>query len=192
MSTLVPMPQGSKSPHRLYCKGASEMVLELCTKVAQKDGIVADLDAGEKTNILKAIDDFANSGLRTIAVAYKDLDESPVAPDGSLPESVESGLTLICIVGIEDPLREEVVGAVSTCRKAGIVVRMVTGDNLSTAKAISKKANILSAQGLENGTEIAMTGEQFRQQVVQKSPHLPQKPHRCAKGALLTRLGCRC
>lgn len=142
------------------------MVLELCTKVAQKDGSDADLTPDEKAKINKAIDDFANSGLRTIAVAYKDLDESPVADDGSLPESVESGLTLICIVGIEDPLREEVVGAVSTCRKAGIVVRMVTGDNLSTAKAISKKANILSAGGIENGTEIAMTGEQFRQQVL--------------------------
>lgn len=166
MSTLVPMPQGSKSPHRLYCKGASEMVLELCSKVAQKDGTDADLTPDEKANINKAIDDFANSGLRTIAVAYKDMDESPVQGDGTLPESVESGLTLICIVGIEDPLRVEVVDAVKTCRKAGIVVRMVTGDNLSTAKAISKKANILSADGIENGTEIAMTGEQFRQQVL--------------------------
>ena len=166
MSTLVPMPAGSKSPHRLYCKGASEMVLELCSQVAQKDGTDADLTPDEKANINKAIDDFANSGLRTIAVAYKDLDESPVHGDGTLPESVESGLTLICIVGIEDPLRVEVVDAVKTCRKAGIVVRMVTGDNLSTAKAISKKANILSADGIENGTEIAMTGEQFRQQVL--------------------------
>jgi magnesium-transporting ATPase (P-type) len=91
---------------------------------------------------------------------------NPVNQDGSLPELVEEGLTLICVVGIEDPLRDEVPAAIATCRRAGITVRMVTGDNLSTAKAISKKANILSAEGLASGEEIAMTGEQFRQQVL--------------------------
>ena len=141
-------------------------VLELCTRVAQKDGSDAELTAHERGNITKAIEDFAGQGLRTIAVAYKDLDESPVLSDGTLPESTESGLTLICVVGIEDPLREEVVGAITMCRKAGITVRMVTGDNLSTAKAISRKANILSPNGIESGEEIAMTGEQFRMQVL--------------------------
>jgi Ca2+ transporting ATPase len=162
MSTMVPMPPGTQSPHRIYCKGASEMVLELCTKVAQKDGSDGALTANTKQQIQEAIDSFANEGLRTIAVAYKDLNESPVGPDGTLPEETESDLTLLCIVGIEDPLRDEVKGAIEICRKAGIVVRMVTGDNISTAKAISKKAQILTQEGLDSGEEIAMTGEQFR------------------------------
>ena len=166
MSTLVPMPQGSKSPHRLYCKGASEMVLELCTQVAQADGADAPLTDEVKADMNNAINDFANAGLRTIAVAYKDLDESPVAEDGTLPESVESGLTLVCIVGIEDPLRPEVVDAIKTCKKAGITVRMVTGDNLSTAKAISRKANILTDKDEEEFA--AMTGEKFRNKVLKK------------------------
>jgi len=120
MSTLVPMPPSAGNPphrnppHRLYCKGASEMVLELCTKVATKDGSDVEISAEERANINTAIDDFANQGLRTIAVAYKNLDESPLLFDGTLPEDVETGLTLICIVGIEDPLREEVVGAIQT------------------------------------------------------------------------------
>jgi magnesium-transporting ATPase (P-type) len=74
---------------------------------------------------------------------------------------VEAEMTLICIVGIEDPLRPEVVGAISTCRKAGITVRMVTGDNLETAKAISKKvgaiANITTANVVVSGdVEVAV------------------------------------
>ena len=166
MSTFVPLPQGSAAPFRLYCKGASEMVLELCTKVATASGEDAPMTPEEKAKVNQAIDDFANQGLRTIGVAYKNMNVNPVNQDGSLPELVEEGLTLICVVGIEDPLREEVVGAIKTCRRAGIVVRMVTGDNLSTAKAISKKANILSPNGIESGEEIAMTGEQFRQMVL--------------------------
>jgi len=82
--------------------------------VATKDGSDVEISAEERANINTAIDDFANQGLRTIAVAYKNLDESPLLFDGTLPEDVETGLTLICIVGIEDPLREEVVGAIQT------------------------------------------------------------------------------
>jgi magnesium-transporting ATPase (P-type) len=169
MSTLVPLPppcSGDEAPFRLYCKGASEMVLELCTRVASRSGEDEPMTPEEKAKINLAIDDFANEGLRTIGVAYKNMSSSPVNSEGGLPEEVEQGLTLICIVGIEDPLRDEVPGAIATCRGAGITVRMVTGDNLSTAKAISKKANILSEEGMASGDEIAMTGEQFRQKVL--------------------------
>ena len=166
MSTLVPLPHGGEAPFRLYCKGASEMVLELCTKVASKNGEDEPMTPEERAKINLAIDEYANEGLRTIGVAYKNMSSSPVNSEGGLPEEVEQGLTLICIVGIEDPLRDEVPGAIATCRGAGITVRMVTGDNLSTAKAISKKANILTEEGMASGDEIAMTGEQFRQKVL--------------------------
>jgi len=142
------------------------MVLELCTKVAEADGSDKAINDAEREKINKAIDDFANMGLRTIAVAYRNLDESPVQEDGSLPESVESDLTLVCIVGIEDPLRVEVVDAIKTCKRAGITVRMVTGDNLTTAKAISRKANILTEE--DNEEFAAMTGEKFRMKVLKK------------------------
>jgi magnesium-transporting ATPase (P-type) len=83
----------------------------------------------------------ADQGLRTISVAYKHFNQSP-ANGMELPESVECELVLVGIVGIEDPLRDEVPEAIRVCRTAGIVVRMVTGDNLATAKAISRKAGI--------------------------------------------------
>uniref|UniRef100_A0A7S0ETC5 Calcium-transporting ATPase n=1 Tax=Hanusia phi TaxID=3032 RepID=A0A7S0ETC5_9CRYP len=181
MSTFVPMPAGSPAPFRLYCKGASEMVVKLCKMYCNEEGDSIIISPEVAKNIDEAIDKFADSGLRTIAVAYKDCAESLVQGDGVLPESVESDLTLICIVGIEDPLRVEVPGAIQTCREAGIVVRMVTGDNLSTAKAISRKANILTEEGEREGREIALTGEQFRQMVLtqQNAEH----PERCINQA---------
>ncbi|EKX34203.1 hypothetical protein GUITHDRAFT_119620 [Guillardia theta CCMP2712] len=175
MCTLVPMPAGSPQPFRLYCKGASEIVLGLCTTFASGSE-TKSLDESTRSDIMNAIDDFASQGLRTLAVAYKEFPQTPVTADGSLPDDVEQDLTLIAVLGIEDPLRDEVPSAIATCRSAGIVIRMVTGDNLSTAKAISRKANILTKEGEESGTEIAMTGEQFRQAVLfeQNTDH-PEK-----------------
>lgn len=54
------------------------------------------------------------------------------------PDNLENELIMVCLVGIEDPLRPNVIDAVKHCKKAGITVRMVTGDNILTAIAISK------------------------------------------------------
>jgi len=71
-------------------------------------------------------------------------------------EELEKDMVLDAVVGIADPLRADVVDAVRTCQNAGIMVRMITGDSLDTAKAIAKEAGILSEGGL------AMLGENFR------------------------------
>ncbi|KAK3136077.1 hypothetical protein QOZ80_5BG0427680 [Eleusine coracana subsp. coracana] len=71
-------------------------------------------------------------------------------------ESPTSGFTLICIFGIKDPVRPGVKDAVKACISAGIIVRMVTGDNINTAKAIAKECGILTDDG------IAIEGPEFR------------------------------
>eukprot|EP00612_Vaucheria_litorea_P004691 CAMPEP_0171467880 /NCGR_PEP_ID=MMETSP0945-20130129/10261_1 /TAXON_ID=109269 /ORGANISM="Vaucheria litorea, Strain CCMP2940" /LENGTH=490 /DNA_ID=CAMNT_0011996535 /DNA_START=136 /DNA_END=1605 /DNA_ORIENTATION=+ len=71
-------------------------------------------------------------------------------------EDVENCMTLDCIVGIKDPLRSDVTEAVAQCQSAGIMVRMVTGDNISTAKAIAKECGILTDGGM------ALEGPDFR------------------------------
>lgn len=72
-------------------------------------------------------------------------------------ESVpESNFTLVCICGIKDPVRKEVPDAVRQCQKAGITVRMLTGDNLLTATHIAKECGILDESG------VAMEGPDFR------------------------------
>jgi magnesium-transporting ATPase (P-type) len=101
---------------------------------------------------------YAEQALRTIALAYRDLKEGmggPLHDDKSekklylhVIEEVdrdagERGFTLIGIAGIMDIIRLTVPGAVLKCKGAGVRVRMVTGDNLVTAKAIAKKCNII-------------------------------------------------
>ena len=96
------------------------------------------------------IDDYAKQALRTIAVAYRDVQpgecgekhDQPV--DGEIKDVEKSNLTLIGILGIYDVIRSEVPDAVSVCQGAGITVRMITGDNIVTAQAIAEKCRIIS------------------------------------------------
>lgn len=80
-------------------------------------------------------------------------------------ESVECGMTLIGIFGLQDPLREGVPQAVLQCHRSGINVRMVTGDNLETAIAISKNANIIPNNADPEKGFVCMTGKKFREMV---------------------------
>lgn len=89
--------------------------------------------------MLTIIDTYAKKALRTIALAYRDIspgecgEKHDVPNDADIKDIEKSDLTLICILGIYDVIRSEVPDAVSTCHGAGIMVRMITGDNLVTA-----------------------------------------------------------
>jgi len=100
------------------------------------------------------INRYATQGLRTICTAYGVLDSKKILDD----EPPEQGLTCIAILGIKDPVRDEVPEAVALCQKAGIVVRMVTGDNIETAKQIARECGIYD----EDNGGIAMEGPAFR------------------------------
>ncbi len=78
-------------------------------------------------------------------------------------EILEAGLTVIAIYALMDPLRDEIVDSVARCHKAGINVRMVTGDNLDTAKAIAINAGILRAEDAEK-EYVCMDGKTFREE----------------------------
>jgi magnesium-transporting ATPase (P-type) len=79
-------------------------------------------------------------------------------------EILEAGLTIIGIYALMDPLRDEIVDSVRICHKAGINVRMVTGDNLDTAKAISLNAGILLPENA-NKQYACMEGKTFREAI---------------------------
>jgi len=105
--------------------------------------------------------------LRTIGFAYKDLrqNEGGKDHDGKEQDSkiydIERGnLTLICIAGIKDIIRDEVPNAVVQCNEAGVRVRMVTGDNKITAIAIAKECGIIK-DGEENEECVCMEGPEF-------------------------------
>ncbi|XP_042049557.1 calcium-transporting ATPase 4, plasma membrane-type-like [Salvia splendens] len=148
MSVLVSLPDGKT---RAFCKGASEIILKACSRVINADGEVVELSEEQVSSISDIINGFANEALRTLCLAFKDIDYG--SPEDSIPES---DYTLIAIVGIKDPVRPGVKEAVKTCLDAGIAVRMVTGDNINTAKAIARECGIL-----KDG-DLAIEGPEFR------------------------------
>ncbi|CAA2971551.1 calcium-transporting ATPase 11, plasma membrane-type [Olea europaea subsp. europaea] len=148
MSVLLSLPDGKV---RAFCKGASEIILKMCDKMIGIDGEPLHLSEEQVRNTMDVINGFAGEALRTLSLAFKDLDNG--FQENRIPDS---GYTLITIVGIKDPVRPEVKEAVKTCLAAGITVRMVTGDNIYTAKAIAKECGIL----LDN--DFAIEGPDFR------------------------------
>ncbi|KAL5546364.1 hypothetical protein UlMin_006051 [Ulmus minor] len=147
MSVLVGRPGGGA---RSFCKGASEIILRMCNKVVDPNGEPVPLSDEQVKNISDVINSLASEALRTLCLAYKDIDNSY---ERNIPEN---GYTLVAVVGIKDPVRPGVREAVQTCLAAGITVRMVTGDNINTAKAIAKECGILTADG------VAIDGQYFR------------------------------
>lgn len=160
MSVLVAFPGGRI---RAFVKGASEIILGMCDKVVQKDGESVAISEEQRKNITKAINGFACEALRTLCLAFKDMEKTS---DESIPDD---NYTLIAVVGIKDPLRPGVKEAVRTCLAAGIVVRMVTGDNINTAKAIAKECGILTQDG------IAIEGSDFRDKTAQEMKEIIPK-----------------
>ncbi|KAL4396657.1 hypothetical protein AHAS_Ahas01G0113800 [Arachis hypogaea] len=138
---------------RAHSKGASEIVLASCDKVINSNGEIVSLDEEAMNHLSKTINQFAGEALRTLCLAYMEL-ENGFSPEDPIPSS---GYTCIGVVGIKDPVRPGVKESVAVCRSAGIVVRMVTGDNINTAKAIARECGILTDDG------IAIEGPEFRQ-----------------------------
>ncbi|XP_051838172.1 plasma membrane calcium-transporting ATPase 2 isoform X1 [Sminthopsis crassicaudata] len=140
MSTVIKMPDES---FRMYSKGASEIVLKKCCKILSASGEARVFRPRDRDEMVKkVIEPMACDGLRTICVAYRDFPSSP-EPDWENENDILNDLTCICVVGIEDPVRPEVPEAIRKCQRAGITVRMVTGDNINTARAIAIKCGII-------------------------------------------------
>ncbi|CAI0430451.1 unnamed protein product [Linum tenue] len=152
MGAIVELP-GEGGRMRAHSKGASEIVLASCEKVINAKGEIVALDDSSVKFLQATIDQFAGEALRTLCLAYKEV-QGGFSPNDAIPES---GYTCIGIVGIKDPVRPGVKESVAVCHAAGIAVRMVTGDNINTAKAIARECGILTSDG------IAIEGPVFRE-----------------------------
>ena len=132
-------------------KGAFDMMAARC--------VSGDLEAAKEKN-----DEMSRGALRVLAVGYKFLEKAPEDPTS---EELESGLTLLGLVGMIDPPRPEAKAAVATCRQAGIKPVMITGDHVVTASAIAKELGILEEgdKAITGAQLDAMTEEQLDQEV---------------------------
>jgi Ca2+-transporting ATPase len=134
-------------PAVAYMKGAPEYVLERCD-YQLLEGLIKPLDAVQREQILRQNVQFAESAFRVLAFAQKELVD-PNVDD----EAIESGMVFLGLQGMIDPPRPEVRGAIADCRRAGIRVIMVTGDNMETAKAIGGSIGF-SVAGAMTGNEL--------------------------------------
>ncbi|XP_038204603.1 plasma membrane calcium-transporting ATPase 4 isoform X2 [Arvicola amphibius] len=140
MSTIIRKPEGG---FRMFSKGASEIILRKCNRILDKNGETVPFRNKDRDDMVhNVIEPMASEGLRTICIAYRDFDDAEPSWDNE--NEILTELTCIAVVGIEDPVRPEVPDAISKCRRAGITVRMVTGDNVNTARAIATKCGILT------------------------------------------------
>jgi Ca2+-transporting ATPase len=120
--------------HRAYAKGATEEIVNHCTRIIDQTG-EHEFDTALKVNWLTKSETLSASGLRVLAAATK----NSSADEKILSENLVF-LGLICMI---DPLREEVFAAVQECKAAGIKVIMITGDHPSTAQNIGRKLGII-------------------------------------------------
>lgn len=160
----------------LFVKGASEMVLDRCSKMQLEDGRIIRITDTIREALQEKMATMARQPLRLIAMAYKegttlgrelnDFTTSDEAAECNLLKDprnyvyIERDMVLVGFCGITDPARPEAREAILTCRKAGIRVMMMTGDSKETAIAIGKDVNIFDLEG-EDIERNAFTGSEF-------------------------------
>lgn len=164
MAVVVQLENGK---YRMLVKGAAEILMNKSTRIVRDptDELSEVPITEENRNTLDNImNNYTSRSLRCIALVYRDFEQWP--PRGAATqetdrnmavfESVFKDMSLFGLFGIQDPVRAGVAEAVHTCQRAGVFVRMVTGDNINTAKAIAQECGIYTPGG------IAIEGPKFR------------------------------
>lgn len=175
---------------RLYIKGASEIMLEKCTQVIRDPSAgltTAPLTDDNRDTIKRLIETYARGSLRTIGLIYRDFDKWPPkfarrggddSEKGDIPfEEISRNMVFAGMVGIMDPLRPGVREAVRDCQRAGVIVRMVTGDNKLTAEAIAGDCGILQPNS------IILEGPEFRNMTKAQQEEIIPRLHVLARSS---------
>jgi Ca2+-transporting ATPase len=152
-------------PHFASVKGAPDVVLQRCA-AALWHGEVVPI-AVVRDEILAANRELSEKGLRVLAFAARELDDAAMAAAQADPMSAVTDLILVALVGIMDPLRTEAKDAVRVALRAGIDVRMITGDHTVTARAIADELGL--GPGVITGTELQHLSDD---QVLHQLPQL--------------------
>lgn len=148
MTTVNELENGK---YRIITKGAPEILLGICDYY-EENNTVHDMNSTFLSKIKNKNEKMAEKALRVLGVAYLDVD---IMPKEISPDFLEKGLIFVGLIGMIDPPRKGVKEAVLACRRAGIKTVMITGDHITTAKAIAKDLEIL------RGRELAITGQEL-------------------------------
>ncbi|KAF5017240.1 hypothetical protein F66182_10852 [Fusarium sp. NRRL 66182] len=175
MGAVVEIPGQTKDKpkYRLFIKGASEIVLGECKTILvdpTQAPTTESLADDHKEELRSVITSYASNSLRTIGLAYRDFESWPpvltLRPEDEANTEIDltdlvHNLTWMGVVGIQDPVRKGVPEAVNDCGIASVTVKMVTGDNVETARAIAINCGILNDTNI-NDTNAVMEGSEFR------------------------------
>ncbi|MFI1994529.1 cation-translocating P-type ATPase [Actinoplanes sp. NPDC020271] len=137
---------------RLHAKGAPEAVMPLCTRILDSSGRPADLTDAQRDEVTAAVDRYARTGLRVLAVAERVAGSDVLTADR---DRAETGLTLLGLIAMLDPPREAVPAAVAAAHRAGVRVHVITGDYGTTA------ATIAGQVGIGDGHQQVVTGAEL-------------------------------
>ena len=164
-------------------KGAPEVLLESCHFIREGNEVVP-LTAEKKVAILAEIEKLQVKAMRALGFAYKYLTteekDRAIEKDGTIVESsiLEENMIFNAFVGIRDPLREDVKEAVMTARKAGVTTKMLTGDNINTAKAIGMELGLLEGgkKAVESSYIDTLSDEELRKEIMEINIVARSKP----------------
>ncbi|RXW14101.1 hypothetical protein EST38_g11756 [Candolleomyces aberdarensis] len=163
-------------------KGAPERILDASIEYVPspetEPKTTAPLTEETKTFILNKYEQLASQGLRVIGLAHKVIPISHV--EGIARDAAEQGLTFLALAGISDPPRPETLGAVRACKNAGIVVHMLTGDHISTARAIAQAVEIIGPDAPKSAVMTATEFDKLTDREIDELPELPLVIARCA------------
>lgn len=177
---------GQPIGYRVFCKGASEILLSRFKFLLNRDGQPELFTEEHREQLMQeVVQRMAESGLRTIAIGYKDFvfaSARPTVPTEIQIEkeeeicwddeqAISADLVGLAICGIQDPVREEVPAAIEKCRRAGITVRMVTGDNVNTARAIAIQCGIFH----KDEDFLVLEGKEFNERIRNAKGKVEQK-----------------
>ncbi|KAG6840360.1 hypothetical protein C0991_007217 [Blastosporella zonata] len=163
-------------------KGALESILDLSTfhlpSPTDDPSTLAPMTAAVKDAVHIKAEELASQGLRVIAMGQRTLPMNNVA--GITREEVEKECTFVALAGIFDPPRPETLGAVRAFKGAGIVVHMLTGDHLTTARAIAESVEIITPGAPNSAVMTAAEFDKLTDEEVDVLPELPLVIARCA------------
>jgi Ca2+-transporting ATPase len=163
MATFHEMEDDGRKVVRCFVKGAPDVLLARSSHIRDADGSSLPADGPARDKVLAENDRLAGEGLRVLAVGSRDIDPGAFDPGATLLDEVQ-GLTLVALVAIVDPPRKEARDAIALCKKAGIRVRMITGDHATTAAAIANQLGI-DGRALPGTEFAALADDELTEQV---------------------------
>ncbi|KAK7858806.1 calcium-transporting atpase 12 [Quercus suber] len=158
MRSGVLVEENNEKKIHTHWKGAAEMILAMCSTYYDRAGVLKVMDEEKALQLGTIIKNMGEKCLQCIAFAHKEV----VEESGQVIEKLEeNGLTLLGLVGLKNSCRRGIRTAVESCTTAGVNIKMITGDNVHTARAIAFECGILNPEEVLD-SEAVVEGVQFR------------------------------